>query len=59
MAVRLYLRQSGTGLRTLDGQISADKALGHVDLLDLDLDIVDLAIGLLGAFKDAATAQEG
>lgn len=39
---------------TLYAQVSAKEGLGHVDVFDLDLDVVDLAVGLLGAFELAA-----
>ena len=43
---------------TFDSQISAKKRLGHVDVFDLDLDIVILAVRLLSAFEFAAWSKE-
>lgn len=43
---------------TFDSQVSAKKRLGHVDIFDLDLDIVILAVRLLSAFEFAAGSEE-
>ena len=43
---------------TFDSQVSAKERLGHVDVFDLDLDIVILAVRLLSAFEFAAGSEE-
>lgn len=40
--------------RTLDSQVPAKKALGHVHVLDLHLNVVHLTVRLLGSFEFAA-----
>jgi hypothetical protein len=43
-------------LRTLYAQISAEERFSHINVLDLDLHVVDLALGLLGAMKFTTSA---
>lgn len=44
---------------TLNAQVSADKRLFHVDMLDFDLHIVGLTIRLLCSSKLATRLEEG
>lgn len=45
--------------RTLDAEVTAEIRLGQVNVFDLDLDFVDLPVGLLRSFEFAPGAQEG
>ena len=44
--------------QTLNTQVAAEERLSHVDVLQLHLNIVHLAVGLLRAAKLAAGAEE-
>ena len=44
---------------TLYPQVSAQEGFSQVDILNLDLDIVDLSVGLLRAFELATRSQKG
>jgi hypothetical protein len=45
-------------VRTFDAQVSTHEGLAHVDMFYLDLDIVLLAIGGLGAHEATAGPKE-
>lgn len=44
---------------TLYAKISTKIGFRHIDVLNLYMDIVDLMVGLLGAFKLASGAEKG
>ena len=46
-------------LVTLYAEVAAQEGFGEVDVFDLDLDFVDLAVGLLGSAELAAGVEEG
>lgn len=46
------------GRFTLYSQVSAEERFGQVDVFDLDLHVVDLAIGLLSPVELAAWVEE-
>jgi hypothetical protein len=52
--VRLGLGQA----RTFDAQISAQEGVAHIDVFDLDLDLVLLTIGGLVSFEATAGAEQ-
>lgn len=45
--------------QSLYAEVATDKGFGHVYVFDFYLYIVDLSVGLLGALKLAARAEEG
>lgn len=45
--------------QTLDAEVAAEIGFVHVDVLDLDVDIVDLSVGLLGPCELAASPEKG
>jgi hypothetical protein len=47
-----------TAVRTFDAQISAHERLAHIDVFDLYLDLVLLAIGRLASLEATTGAEE-
>lgn len=45
--------------QTLDSKVTAEIGLSHIDMFDLDVNIVDLAIALLCSDEFATGAKEG
>jgi hypothetical protein len=48
----------GSESRTLDSKVAAEIGLSHVHVLDLNIDVVDLAIALLCSDKLASRAKK-
>ncbi len=48
----------GSQALTLDAQIATQKRLAHIHMLDVDLHIIHLTIGLLSPAKLATGAEE-
>ncbi len=59
----LAFEESGEGGmvvgEALDAEVAREGGGGHVDVFDFDLDVVDLAVGLLGSAEFAAWLEEG
>jgi hypothetical protein len=43
---------------TLNTQVSRERRLGHVDVFDLDLNLVHLTVRLLGSLEFTARSEE-
>jgi hypothetical protein len=57
LAVSSSVRLNGNTL-TLNAQVSRERRLRHVDIFNLDLNLVHLTVRLLGSLEFAARSEE-